>query len=611
VPIIYIAYADTTAGALKLATSTGVPAGPGSWSKKIAHAGTNLGAASVLKVDRAGRLHVVHLDYTGYANGGTLENRLLYKTGTYAGIDAAAEEVLVGPSLVSFQSCDIDSSDTPHVSYGYDGGANGRVYHRKRTGAGTWSAPFVIDNTLSTPVSRLFVERDAAADTVAVFYVRGTGPSAEFVRASRQVGGAVWDTEPLGQAALGVPMASAVGGPAGMEFFAVPELRDDYFLGLMTRTPDGRFARAKLPVDLEGLDVTDISASGDHGLRGRAFVAAAQPGGPTCTVVRSMYARTTPALSPQTLWHASKVDASGSAHLVYYEASDESVYYITNRSKFWTTDLIAVVPGMGLSRLAVDSSGTPHVVHATADDELVYVTRDAGAWVSEVACQAPSSMTLFDVAVGGDGRVHLAYCADGGIDGLYYLSRDPSTGDWTTPLMLDSRPAEFCDMTFAEGTVHIAYTAYDGAEYRLNYTSSPWLTVDSGVVHVTYSVYDSATDDVWIKYAAGSGGGAGWVPSVSPEDVLADWATMFIPAIGASGAKVRVYAIVLDELLLYERDGPGQWTELLLDTDIAYENFPLVTASTDADGEDHVFFWDIGGAGSECRYVVGPLDLQQ
>jgi hypothetical protein len=222
--------------------------------------------------------------------------------------------------------------------------------------------------------------------------------------------------------------------------------------------------------------------------------------------------------------HASlALDASGYAHVSYYDGTSGNLMYAYQDGSGWHTRAVDTGGDVGLyTSLAVDGSGYPHVsYYDETGGDLMYAYRDGSGWHTRAVDSGDTVGEYTSLALDESGHPHISY-RDWDDDELKVAYRDGS--GWHLQIA-DTGLGYFGGHTSlaldGEGYPHISY--FDGANYDLEYAyrdGSGWHTEtldsaghvgwytslaldESGHPHVSY--FDGTNYDLKIAHLDGSG----------------------------------------------------------------------------------------------------------
>jgi hypothetical protein len=191
------------------------------------------------------------------------------------------------------------------------------------------------------------------------------------------------------------------------------------------------------------------------------------------------------------LWPSVGIDSSNYLHAAFMVGTGPTsvdVFYTTNSSGSWsppsqvstTTPNIAQMP----SSLSVDTDGKVYIGYTYMDGggppslaDVYYANNSSGSWSSENVTPGVSDLALFPSIDFGNSRLNMAYItADLGLTsmGINYTYKENNS--WSTSETVvsganfpqDAMP--ICVLKY--GTLHIAYTANDGSQNNIYYTSA-------------------------------------------------------------------------------------------------------------------------------------------
>lgn len=163
------------------------------------------------------------------------------------------------------------------------------------------------------------------------------------------------------------------------------------------------------------------------------------------------------------------IDASGRAHVGYYDFSIRGLKYATNASGPWTTQTVDVLADVGPhTAIAVDAAGSVHLsYYDVSNGDLKYATNATGAWAVQTLDSVGDVGGFSAIALDATGRVHISY-TDATDRSLKYATN--ASGSWQT-FGIDSSVAVTGYTSIAidpAGKVHISYRGGTGLRYATN-----------------------------------------------------------------------------------------------------------------------------------------------
>lgn len=113
------------------------------------------------------------------------------------------------------------------------------------------------------------------------------------------------------------------------------------------------------------------------------------------------------------------MDSSGRPHMVYYQSATNRVKYATWTGSAWTIEVVgqpsvyASTSDLIAVAIAVDASDVPHVAYYGIGNHVTYAKRTgANTWSNEAVDASSDTGNGVAIAVGPDGKVHIAYRAE-------------------------------------------------------------------------------------------------------------------------------------------------------------------------------------------------------
>lgn len=149
------------------------------------------------------------------------------------------------------------------------------------------------------------------------------------------------------------------------------------------------------------------------------------------------------------------VAIDGNEHLHFAYGGDH-LYYTTNVSGSWVTEVVDASPGVGRrASIAVEPDGRPHIIYYDAlNDVMKYARKVGGSWVIEPVTYSDGPVSL---ALDSQGRPHVAFTW-GGI--IYYGRRNAGIWIFTPVPGTGGQPAEGGYPAIAVDLSSLPYIAY-------------------------------------------------------------------------------------------------------------------------------------------------------
>ncbi len=178
-------------------------------------------------------------------------------------------------------------------------------------------------------------------------------------------------------------------------------------------------------------------------------------------------------------------DSQGTLHLIWYDWVDLIAHppflLYANKPKDGSWSAFTYVPGSPLTisaALAVDSDDTLHLVWESFTDETIqYIPRSvSGVWGSTETVSPLQGSSAPDVAVSGDGTVHVVWRYGNVFDqdnrGIYHAAKAPG-GGWgaSTAIMKDRYALTALIETDADNGVHVVFDRYDTTSRKAFYAN--------------------------------------------------------------------------------------------------------------------------------------------
>ena len=151
------------------------------------------------------------------------------------------------------------------------------------------------------------------------------------------------------------------------------------------------------------------------------------------------------------------VDASGKAHISYYDHQNGDLKYATNASGVWISEIIDSAYFVGrYTSIALDSAGKAHVAYVDSqNDDLKYATNESGAWVTSTIDSTAEATFGTSVSVDSRDKIHIAYY-DATDRSLKYASN--SSDAWMASTIDGNGTGSFPSRAVdAMDNVHISY----------------------------------------------------------------------------------------------------------------------------------------------------------
>ena len=234
------------------------------------------------------------------------------------------------------------------------------------------------------------------------------------------------------------------------------------------------------------------------------------------------------------------LDASGKAHISYYDASNKNLKYATNKSGAWVSQTVVSPGDVGVySDIAIDSWGDPAIVFfntTTSELHYIYYDSDYGSWGNDEVVAPASDVGhpgWFSFVLDNSGtfsRPHVSYyLRSSSTRGMLQWAHYDAGSAWTHSaidscmetnncrvgeynsivLNLTHQPVIAYSFFDPNGTESLMYAAYSGTNWVPDY-SAPGITASyislaidvSGYAHLSWS---EGYSNVGFKYARRDG----------------------------------------------------------------------------------------------------------
>jgi hypothetical protein len=170
----------------------------------------------------------------------------------------------------------------------------------------------------------------------------------------------------------------------------------------------------------------------------------------------------------QGYWNALVVDDNNVSHACTYETVNDDVYYVTNASGTWVSELVDSADSVGeYCDIALDSNGKAHIsYYNSTPNYLTYATNATGSWVVTTIDTSGNNGLFTSIDLDENDHVHIAYAMAWD---LRYVTN--KSGSWVVEDV--DVPGTIGNVGIsmkldALGRPHIAY--YDGTNSDLKYT---------------------------------------------------------------------------------------------------------------------------------------------
>ena len=109
-------------------------------------------------------------------------------------------------------------------------------------------------------------------------------------------------------------------------------------------------------------------------------------------------------------WSSIKVDRDGAPHIGYFDMGRRMLKYATKINGSWNTMLVddMSVSGPSIS-LDLDSSGCPHISYQSRDDNLNHAWWNGSAWLNETVDDNITVGTYSSMRIDGNDEIHISY----------------------------------------------------------------------------------------------------------------------------------------------------------------------------------------------------------
>ena len=431
----HISYYDGTNGKLKYAVGNF-----GTWSApENPDPSVNVGKYTSIAMDVADSVHIVYYDAGN--------RRLKYANGT-SGSWTAVETVDTGPNAGAYASITVDGSRTAHVSY-YDS-ANNNLKYAAKAPFGFWT-PGNLDagGNVGKYTS---IAINPVDNRLHVSYYDETN---QYLRYAVKPSGGSWDTTTLSMAKVD-PLGN-VGGYTAIAMDASNSTHISYY--------DFSKKNLKYATNASGnWACSAIDTIGDVGI--------------DTSIV---------------------TDTSGNVHISYYDATNRDLKYISNASGAFAGNDEVVDNGAGAdvgrhSSLALDASGTFHISYYDATNlQLKYVAGTSGAWSSAVNVDTSGNSVgeYSSLGIDGLGNVHICYFDDTADEVKHAIASFANAllGVWTITTV-EAVGADCQDIALSvdsTGNVYVAYFDAAGRLKRATYSSETMLWNTPAIVDESIS----------------------------------------------------------------------------------------------------------------------------
>ena len=317
------------------------------------------------------------------------------------------------------------------------------------------------------------------------------------------------------------------------------------------------------------------------------------------------------------------LDASGKAHISYYDSSGGNLKYATNRSGAWQVESVVLAGDAGAySDIAIDAWGDPAIVYFNATSgELHYISYDSeyGDWGQDTTIDTVSSPAApnhwFSLAIDTSqtpNRPHVSYYKKSSsllgylryahtnssglwvneqVDSCVYPPSDCRIGE-SNAISLDptssNRPVIAYSYHDSQLSDLLMYMAYNGSNWVRDYVipaalpSYVSLAIDTtGHAHVSYKdtafryAYRSAQED-WSEYTLDPSASAGNFSSLAVAGVLAR-----VTAFDSTSGAFKYFG--------HERSG---WLAAETLASLGHDVGKCASLAVDALGRAHISYFD-------------------
>ena len=312
-------------------------------------------------------------------------------------------------------------------------------------------------------------------------------------------------------------------------------------------------------------------------------------------------------------------DPWGHAHICYFDVTNRTLKYATNKSGSWVTETLDdLLVDFGDCSLAVDSIGGVHISYAYGiTGSLKYATNRSGMWVLEDLSSSSSDAGYSNsIAVDQFDHVHIAYMAWSKTAGTYNLIYATNiTGSWKHEGVDITQDDAGYDNSIAVdllGNVHLCYSDYPNKDliYARRDTAGTWslevvewgghcpsIEIDSNhYPHIGYAYYSE------LKHAVKKG--VSWTIETVVTTYDVEYPSLDID----SQDKLHIsYQDKNHHNLCYATNASGTWTNELVDV----KKYTGGHSSLAVDKMDRIHISHYDGADLDLRYATrgDPLPL--
>ena len=157
------------------------------------------------------------------------------------------------------------------------------------------------------------------------------------------------------------------------------------------------------------------------------------------------------------------IDATGRAHIAYFDNTNKDVYYATGTGPGWAgwskTFIDGGTPVMSSNpAIAVDNDNLPHLLYYDSTNKrLRHAWQTSGGWSYETV--SPGPIRCIAAAFGQDGVLHAAWMGNTDADTLYYARR--AGGSWAKEIVETAgsftSTGNISMVVDGEGRAHVSY----------------------------------------------------------------------------------------------------------------------------------------------------------
>ena len=163
------------------------------------------------------------------------------------------------------------------------------------------------------------------------------------------------------------------------------------------------------------------------------------------------------------------IDSKGKVHIAYFDETTDDLKYVTGTAGSWTTPVVVEAQGnVGTwASLALGANDVPFVSYwdATAR-RLKVASKASGSWSNETVDTTTNTGEYTSIAVGTDGKVHVAYHLASTAADLRYVRGKPGAWEAVQTIAVTGTVGQYTDIAVdSSGNPHISHSGSGSVYY--------------------------------------------------------------------------------------------------------------------------------------------------